>query len=106
MVIDLFSRAILGWKLSESLHAELVTGALGRACNTGLVQTDAIFHSDRGCQYSSVRTRALLARRRLRQSVNRLTPKARAAEQTTLRHALVQSAIMPVSFNRPVKRRS
>ena len=31
VVIDLFSRAILGWKLSDSLHADLVVGATTRA---------------------------------------------------------------------------
>lgn len=70
VVIDLFSRAILGWKLSESLHTEVVTDALRRAWDTGLVRADAIFHSDRGCQYSARPTRQLLARRRLRQSMS------------------------------------
>lgn len=59
VVIDLFSRAILGWKLSESLHSEVVTGALSHALATGLVAKGAIFHSDRGCQYSSAQTRCL-----------------------------------------------
>ena len=54
MVIDLFSRAILGWKLSHSLHADLVVGATTRAIESGLVPRGAIFHSDRGCQYSEI----------------------------------------------------
>ena len=70
VVIDLFSRAILGWKLSDSLHTEVVTGALYRALDTGLVSKNAIFHSDRGCQYSAALTRQLLARRGLRQSMS------------------------------------
>ncbi len=37
VVIDLFSRAILGWKLSDSLHTEVVTAALQHALDTGLV---------------------------------------------------------------------
>ena len=68
VVIDLFSRAILGGKLSDSLHTEVVTGALRRGLDTGIVAPDAPFHSDRGCQYSAGSTRALLARHRLRQS--------------------------------------
>src|SRR5205823_1175285 len=60
VVIDLFSRSVLGWKLSESLHSELVTTAISRALDTGLVAQGAIFHSDRGCQYSAAVTRALL----------------------------------------------
>jgi len=48
IVIDLFSRAVLGWKLSDSLHADLVVDALTRAIHSGLVPRGAIFHSDRG----------------------------------------------------------
>jgi putative transposase len=70
LVIDLFSRSILGWKLSGSLHTEVVTGALQRALSTGLIGKDAIFHSDRGCQYSALATRQLLARHGLRQSMS------------------------------------
>jgi transposase InsO family protein len=36
VVIDLFSRAILGWKLSDSLHAALVVDAATRAIDSGL----------------------------------------------------------------------
>jgi len=37
VVMDLFSRRILGWKLAESLHTPLVTAALRKAMNSGLV---------------------------------------------------------------------
>ncbi len=70
VVMDLFSRCILGWKLSDSLHTEGLTGALRRALDTGLVGHDAIFHSDRGCQYSATLTRQLLSRHGLRQSMS------------------------------------
>ncbi len=70
VVIDLFSRVILGWKLSESLHSDVVTGALSRALATGLVVKGAIFHSDRGCQYSSAQTRKLLGSAGLIQSMS------------------------------------
>ena len=70
VVIDLFSRSILGWKLSDSLHTEVVTGALRRALDTGLVAADALFHSDRGCQYSAILTPQLLARHGLHQSMS------------------------------------
>ena len=70
VVLDLFSRAILGWKVATTLHTELVTDALAAALATGLVAPGAIFHSDRGCQYSAAKTRALLARAGLRQSMS------------------------------------
>jgi putative transposase len=70
VVIDLFSRCVLGWKLAETLHSELVTTAISRALDTGLVAAAAIFHSDRGCQYSAASTRDLLERAGLRQSMS------------------------------------
>jgi putative transposase len=70
IVLDLFSRVILGWKVADSLHTELVTGALEQALATGLVPKGAIFHSDRGCQYSAAKTRALLTQAGLRQSMS------------------------------------
>jgi transposase InsO family protein len=70
VVIDLFSRRVLGWKLSESLHSDLVTDAVSRALDTGLVARGAIFHSDRGCQYSAAVTRDLLKRAGLLQSMS------------------------------------
>jgi transposase InsO family protein len=70
VVIDLYSRAVLGWKLAESLRSEVVGGAITRATATGIVAKGAIFHSDRGSQYSSTQTRRLLATTGLLQSMS------------------------------------
>lgn len=60
-VLDLFSRVVLGWKISDSMHSELVTDAIRSADRTGLLRPGTIFHSDRGCQYTASTTRTLLA---------------------------------------------
>ena len=70
VVMDLFSRRILGWKLAESLHTPLVTLALRKAMDSGLVEHNALFHSDRGCQYSAASCREFLSRHRLIQSMS------------------------------------
>lgn len=70
LVIDLFSRAVLGWKIADSMHAGLVTTAIGQALRSGLVPAGSIFHSDRGCQYTAGETRRLLARHGLLQSMS------------------------------------
>lgn len=54
VVIDLFSRAVLGWKLGNSLHTELVVDAFDRAFRTLRPPGGSLFHSDRGCQYTSL----------------------------------------------------
>jgi putative transposase len=70
IVLDLYSRSILGWKLSDSMEANLVVDALRRALRSGLPTPGSIFHSDRGSQYSASTTRALLSQAGLRQSMS------------------------------------
>ncbi len=70
VVIDLFSRCILGWKISESMQASLVGDALKYALQKPYVGHGTIFHSDRGSQYSAALTRQLLERHGLRQSMS------------------------------------
>ena len=61
IVMDLFSRAILGWDLSASLAADGVHRALANAKKGPWIRPRAIFHSDRGCQYTSRLVRQGLA---------------------------------------------
>ena len=70
VVIDLFSRSIIGWRLSDSLHAQIVTEAIEEADRSGLLGPGTIFHSDRGCQYSATLTRSKLAQRQWIQSMS------------------------------------
>lgn len=60
-VIDLASRRVVGWALADHMRTELVTDALEMALTTRAPAAGAIFHSDRGCQYTS-RDYATLAR--------------------------------------------
>jgi transposase InsO family protein len=52
-VIDLASRRIVGWATTDHLRTELVAQALTNACATRHPDRGVIFHSDRGCQYTS-----------------------------------------------------
>ena len=52
-VIDLATRMVVGWQLAEHMRTSLVVDALQMGIDAGLVAPDAIFHSDRGCQYTS-----------------------------------------------------
>jgi len=54
VVIDLFSRKVVGWEMSERLTTPLVTNALKNAIESRKPNTKGlIHHSDRGCQYTS-----------------------------------------------------
>lgn len=57
-VIDLATRMVVGWCMSERMTADIVVSALEMARGRGYVSGGAVFHSDRGSQYTSL----LLAR--------------------------------------------
>jgi transposase InsO family protein len=52
-VIDLASRRVVGWALADHMRTELVTDALEAAFTHRRPPAGLIFHSDRGCQYTS-----------------------------------------------------
>ena len=52
-VIDLNTRMVVGWSLSERMTADIVVSALASAKSRGYVAGNAIFHADRGAQYAS-----------------------------------------------------
>jgi len=54
VVLDLFSRKVVGWALSNSLATELVSAALRQAIESRRpAGPQLLHHSDRGCQYTS-----------------------------------------------------
>jgi putative transposase len=61
VILDLFSRRVVGWKLGESLEAELVVTALRNALILRQPDEGLYFHSDRGSQYSSQAVRKPLS---------------------------------------------
>ena len=59
-VIDLYSRLVVGWAMSERMTAQLACDALKMALWRRRMPTDVIVHSDRGSQYCSEAYQALL----------------------------------------------
>jgi putative transposase len=54
VVLDLFSRKVVGWELSDNLATPLISGALRDAIEKRKPVTSGLLpHSDRGCQYTS-----------------------------------------------------
>jgi putative transposase len=71
VTVDLFSRKIVGWSMSESLTTELVLNALEAAVQTRILSSDLIHHSDRGKEYASYAFRARLEELGINQSMSR-----------------------------------
>ena len=51
IVLDAFSRRVVGWELGEDLRAELALRALDRALADRQIEAGIVHHSDRGVQY-------------------------------------------------------
>ena len=54
-IIDVFARAIVGWKVSNRMNTDMVMAALNQAIADRNNPKDVIHHSDRGVQYLSIR---------------------------------------------------
>ncbi|WP_371784726.1 IS3 family transposase [Streptosporangium subroseum] len=54
VVLDVFSRRIVGWAMAEHLRTELVTDALAMAIHQRRPEAGVIHHSDKGGQYTSM----------------------------------------------------
>lgn len=60
IVMDLYSRRIVGWHIDKRMTSDLVEKAIVQAYNLRQPPQGLVFHSDRGSQYTSRRYRKLL----------------------------------------------
>jgi len=60
LVLDLWSRKIVGWAMAGHMRSELVVSALEMACIQRRPAPGVLVHSDRGVQYASQETRQFL----------------------------------------------
>ena len=70
VLMDLYSRFIVGWSYSDSMTADLVISALTSAIRLRQPVAGLIHHSDRGGQYASRRYRGILRRASMVQSMS------------------------------------
>ena len=70
-VIDLHSRAVVGWAVADHMRTDLVTDALDMAITQRRPTRGVIFHSDRGTQYTSGIFAAYCTRNGIRRSLGR-----------------------------------
>jgi putative transposase len=70
-IVDLGTRRIVGWAMSERMSAKLVCDALQMAYWRRRPAPGLLMHSDRGCQYASAEYRKLLKQFHMTQSMSR-----------------------------------
>ena len=71
VLMDRFSRKVVGWKLGKDMTEQLVISALRQAIRERNPEPGLIHHSDRGGQYASTRYRAMIQRAAMKQSMSR-----------------------------------
>jgi transposase InsO family protein len=71
LVIDCFSRKIVGWAMADNYKTPLIQAAIEMAATNLALPSGAIFHSDRGSNYTSEEFAKTLERLGIRQSVGR-----------------------------------
>ena len=71
VLLDAFSRRLIGWALDRQMMTELPLAALQMALNTRAVKPGLIHHSDRGKQYAAAAYVSLLVKHQIRPSMSR-----------------------------------
>lgn len=71
VIIDLYSRKVVGWSMDSTMKKNLVINALNMALNNRQVSRGLIFHSDRGSQYASIEFQELLIENGFKSSMSR-----------------------------------
>jgi len=71
VVLDLYSRKVVGWAMAADMAAQLVCSALSMAITSRRPAPGLIVHSDRGSQYASAEHARLLAQHGLIASMSR-----------------------------------
>jgi len=70
-VIDCATRKVAGWAMDDNYRTPLITSAIEMAARNLDIPADAVFHSDRGSNYTSAEFAASLEQLGIRQSVGR-----------------------------------
>jgi transposase InsO family protein len=70
-VIDCHTKAVVGWAMDDNYKTPLISAAIGMVARTQALSDGAIFHSDRGSNYTSSEFAETLQSLKIRQPVGR-----------------------------------
>jgi putative transposase len=98
VVMDRYSRRILGWSLGASKDARLTLAALNRAVCNRRPHPGVTFHSDRGVEYAAYAFRNRLAALGFVQSMNRPREITDNAHMESFFHSMKSDAVHGVRF--------
>jgi transposase InsO family protein len=114
VVLDLFSRRVVGWSMSAMMTAELVTNALMMAFWRRGRPRELLNHFDRGSQYTSEQRQRLMAEHGIQCSLSRAgnvwdnvaerSAAAALAASRTVSSPRTLPQRLPVGLHRPLQR--
>ncbi len=99
VVIDLYSRRIVGWAMDKKMKASLVNAALLMAIWRRKPAKGLIWHTDRGSQYASNSHREICKAHGIRQSMSRKADCWDNAVAESFFHSLKVELVHSVQFN-------
>ena len=103
VVLDRYSRRVLGWSLSATKDARLTLAALNHAVFRRRPGPGVIFHSDRGVEYAAYAFRERLAALGFVQSMNRPREITDNAHMESFFHSMKSDTVHGVTFARDVE---
>lgn len=99
VVLDLFSRKVVGWSMANHMKTELVNNALLMTIGKRKPKAGLLWHTDRGSQYASESHRQLLTTYQIKQSMSRKGNCWDNAVSESFFHTLKIELIHQVKFN-------
>jgi putative transposase len=99
VVLDLFSRKIVGWSMDKRMKKELVLTALKQAIGRRNPDKGLVFHSDRGSQYAAYAVRNFLKQKGFNQSMSKKGDCYDNAVTETFFHSLKTEFVFFRKFN-------
>ena len=106
VVLDRYSRRVLGWSLGPTKEARLTLTALNRAVFHRRPRPGVIFHSDRGVEYAAYAFRNRLAALGFVQSMNRPREITDNAHMESFFHSMKSDAVHGVRFEHEAELRT
>lgn len=98
VVIDLYSRRIIGWALGKNKSTQLTLKALKLAINKRKPDSRVLFHTDRGAEYRAHVVQAFLIKHNIKASMNRPGCCTDNAEVESFFHSLKADLIRGNTF--------
>lgn len=98
VIMDLYSRRIVGWSMASAMDVQLVESALQMAVESRRPPHGCIFHSDRGSQYAAREFRAALKSRGLVPSMSRTGNCYDNAAAESLHHTLKTECVFHCDY--------